>query len=231
MIWIKKYIVFGLVAILIVVSGRLIVLWGLHGTPWGKASFKHSVDNYISKHYPTMVKDSCEISYSFKEGQYSATMKSENIIFHIKESNEGMIYDNYLAKKIGNQLSFEVEKVVTDIFGVTSKINVSISSQFNSLVHTDQNISYSDLNDEYKSDSNIFVHLQESLEDKADILAKCYALLKWIKDNKNEANVIFTFLNNYELRIDFDTLSELNSSNELENLIRKSEPIVDSNFR
>ncbi|MBE9918401.1 hypothetical protein G8C92_30870 [Paenibacillus donghaensis] len=227
MIRIKKYIVIGLVAILIVVFGRLIVLWALHGTPWGKASFKQSVDNYISKHYPTMVKDSCEIGYSFKEGQYSAAVKSENIIFLIKEGNEGMMYDNYLAKKIGSQLNFEVEKAVTDIFGVTSKISVDISSRFNSLVHTDQNISYSDLNDEYKSDSTIYVNLQESLEDKADILTQCYTLLKWAKDNKYEANVTIKFLNNYKLDVDFATFSKLNSSDELDGLIRRSDPILD----
>lgn len=86
-----------------------VILWfanGLLGNPISKALANNTAKKYVAENYSNMKLDISEVSYSFKDGEYYANIKSptsKDTYFTISISPLGKIgYDSYEDNVVKN---------------------------------------------------------------------------------------------------------------------------------
>lgn len=91
-----KYVIFG-VLLLVLCYFTATCYYTLNGgTPWGKHSYKLEADKYLSNKYTYLRYQIDSVHYSFKNSDYIAYIVTEpnKIRFSVKESETGL-RDNY----------------------------------------------------------------------------------------------------------------------------------------
>lgn len=181
-----------------------------NGTPWGKLSYKALVQNYLKTNYPNLITSDIVVEYDFKNGKYYAHPTTDKgITFGIFLDYHGKLYDDYFTSVISTKVTNEVTDFVQKHYYMKSKteLNIEVSNDI-LLREYKQNILYSQLKPEHKSESKLFFYINSLYSGNSDLI-QCYKIIQWLKEKDYEANLVFFFNDNSKIIIDYLNINEI----------------------
>ncbi|MCM3702485.1 hypothetical protein [Paenibacillus macerans] len=161
-----------------------------NGNPIEKAKFRKEIKNYLSETYSNMNWRINSIDYSFKEGDFSATVLSDKgITFLVYENNFRKLDDNYVSSVWMNEIKTATTKKAEEIVGSKAEVIVDIFINGKGIIENNNNIpSYSNVEEKVASSTTLSVTAAFS-ESKS--YSQIMDIISWIKENKYYAETYF----------------------------------------
>lgn len=205
-----KKIVIGIISSVLIVS--IIVVLNMKNTTWNKEKFTIKVETYLAEKNIQEV-ETINTNYSFKQGVYESHIHLKNgLIFSVYEDENGELYDNYTVRIIAYSLETEGKHLVNKIWGNSSKFEVDIPFFYNDLDYIRSISSYSQLSENYKKKSNIYVFTNINFSKETKELKEYFTVINWIEDKNFQGNLVFVFNEDYSFRIPYESLKEIKTS-------------------
>lgn len=197
----------------------LIIIFLIMGNPIERVEFKKEVKNYLSETYSNMNMRIDSIDYSFKEGDFSATVLSDKgIVFLVYENNIRKLDDNYVSSVWINEIQTAATKKTEEIVGSKVDVVVDIFINGKEIVKNVKNIpSYSNVEGKVSSSATLSVTAAFS-DNKA--YSQIMDIIRWIKENKYYAETYFDSRDgSISIRIPPAELDKIDSEDDIKKFI------------
>lgn len=185
------------------------------GNPLERIKFRKEVEAYLIETYNNMNWKIKSVDYSFKEGDFSATVLADSgIVFLVYENNYRKLDDNYISAVWMNEIELNTTEKAEEV--VESKVDVIVDIFINGkqIIDNVDNIpSYASVSRQVASNATISITATFS-DNQA--YSQILEIIKWMKMKKYYAETYFDSKDGkISIRIPPDELEKIESENDI----------------